>query len=984
MINDEPQAMTSFGAWVRQRRKTLDLTQAALAKRVGCAVVTIKKIEQDTRRPSQQLAQLLADELAIPAAQRALFVQLGRGQFVPAAKFPHDVLRPPAFLQHTPPAKQDPPFVTRNRELAQLDRELRMVLDGHGRVVFIVGEAGQGKTRLMTEFALRAQAARSELVVVYGQCSAQAGHGDPYHPFRDVLDMLAGDLADRWRAGAVTQKQVLRIWALLPLTLQALIDHGHDLIDTLIPSAPLIDRLAPYFSAPIDLLDKLQALAVSAATRSAELSPDQLLDQFAQVLRNLALHQPLLLVLDDLQWIDMASTSLLFHIGRRLPGSRVLIVGAYRPSEIALGRATTADGEIEQHPLEPVINEFKRGWGDIQVDLSRYDSAAGQAFVAELLDSEPNRLAEAFRARLFQHTKGHPLFTIELLRDLQEHGGLLRDEAGRWIEGAPDTSDPLPARVEAVVAQRLDRLPEALREILSIGSVEGEVFDAELIARILKRDERAVLRSLSRDLEQRHRLVRESGEVVIGDRRLSRFRFSHGLFQEYLYQRLGQGERRVVHRAVAEILEEWLAIDRAASGEYDTMLLHHFWHGQVWRKAAAYALRAGDRALQVYALREAIDDYTRALQALEHVADPPASLLHDAHVRWVTAAFKFRPYADQLEHLARAEQLARDLGDEARLIEALHWTANVYLARGLWTRAGPALTECLTLAEMLGRDELAIRPTYYQALMLTYADPRAALFTFDRALELARRFGDKTIEALTHGSQGQMHAQLGDFAQAQADVQQAHDCLPSVESPLTESDVDLLTAWTYLAMGDVPHGLEYGQRSVTKAIATDNMDCICAAYACVGVGQLEVQHLPKAMSAFEESIRRSAVSGAIMPKLLAQAGLAMVRFCVGDTTAVQDLEAYVTEMQVYQNAVSAATAAHWLGTCLIQSGDLTRAEYFLKIAREFYRRAGLRPYLMRTLSALAQLYEQQARQTEAQDSRDEVTALKRSLQIDRQ
>ena len=785
--------------------------------------------------------------------------------------------------------------------------------------------------------------------------------------------MLTGDLVDRWRAGAVSQEQVLRIWALLPHILQAIVDHGCDLIDTLIPSVPLIQRLSPYFSTSIDVLDKFQSSAESSATRSVDQNPDQLLDQFTQVLRALAARQPLLLVLDDLQWINAASTALLFQVGRRLSGSRVLIMGAYRPSEVALGRASDNSAQNEQHPLEPVINEFKRAWGDIQLDLSRYDSTVGREFVDALLDSEPNRLGEAFRARLFQHTRGHPLFTVELLRNLQENGQLIQDEAGRWIEGSPAVLDQLPARVEAVIEQRLDRLPEPLREILSIGSVEGETFDAQLIANILQLDEREVLHALSRDLEQRHRLVHGSGEITLGERHLTRYQFSHELFQEYLYQHLSQSERRLVHREVAEVLENWLlANESSKTSEYDAVLMHHFWHGQAWLKAAEYALRAGKRALKTYALREAIDDFARALQALDRVSDPPATLIYDALLHWVEAAFKFRPYAEQLQQLARAEQIARELNDQPRLIEALYWTANVYLARGLWTRAGSALMESLALAEALHNDQLAVRPTYYKALLMTFADPRKALSALDRALDLARRFDDKTIETLTLGTQGQLHAQLGDFTQAQSELQHARDRLPSVESPLTESDVDLLAAWAYLAMGDVQRGLEYSQRSVARAIATDNMDCICAAYACVGFGQLELQHLPAAMAAFEESINRSAVSGAIMPKLMAQSGLAMVRFCVGHNDAIRDLEASVADMQAYQNLVGAANAAQMLGTCLIQSGEWARAEHYLEFAREFYRGSGMRPYLIRTLSALAQLYDQRARTAEAQAVRAEL------------
>ncbi|NIN65178.1 MAG: hypothetical protein GTO63_10855, partial [Anaerolineae bacterium] len=117
---------------------------------------------------------------------------------------------------------------------------------------------------------------------------------------------------------------------------------------------------------------------------------------------------PLLLVLDDLQWADAGSINLLFHLGRQIAGNRLLIVGAYRPTEVALGRpaspplsspplAERIEGGRERHPLEPVVNEFKRYFGDIEVDL---EQAEDRQFVDAFLDTEPNRLGDAFRRTL--------------------------------------------------------------------------------------------------------------------------------------------------------------------------------------------------------------------------------------------------------------------------------------------------------------------------------------------------------------------------------------------------------------------------------------------------------------------------------------------------------------------------------------------------------------------------------------------------------
>ncbi|HZD09780.1 MAG TPA: hypothetical protein VE553_00410, partial [Candidatus Binatia bacterium] len=477
------------------------------------------------------------------------------------------------------------------------------------------------------------------------------------------------------------------------------------------------------------------------------------------------------------------------------------------------------------------------------------------------------------------------------------------------------------------------------------------------------------------------------------------------LFQEYLYGRLGQGEKRLMHRDVGGNLEKRLfgavpfdagaadgdplsaALDeRLETGDAVHLLdscgpslAHHFLLGEDWLKAAAYYMRAGSRALKVFALREALDDYTRAVQALDNAPSPPPVMVFKSIMGWQEAAFKLQPYAEQLQQLARAEKIARELQDDRRLLKARHWTANVYLARGLWTSAGPALMECLGLAQTLGDERLAVRPTYFQGLMTTFVDPRTALGVLDEALRLAGRHGDTQIAALALGTMGQMHAQLGQFAVAQEELQQAHATLQDVTSPLTESDVDLLSAWACLAMGDLQHSLAYGQQSVEKAIATDNLECICSAYTCVGYGNLEMQRIDEAAAAFNEAIKRSQLIGAITSRLLGQAGLAMTQFWSGRAAAANDLETALVEMQGIDNRVGAANAAQMLGACLMQSGDLPRAEETLTTARDFYQGTGMRPYLLRTLSSLAQLYEVQERPAEAQECQAAAAQLMQEL-----
>ncbi len=554
----------------------------------------------------------------------------------------------PSFLEGEEPVER-PIFVARDRELAQLDGFLDTALTGRGQVAFVTGDAGCGKTALIQEFAWRAQAAHPDLVVTWGHGNAHTGAGDPYLPFREVLGLLTGDVEAQWAAGAMTGEQARRLWHLLPLTVQALVGAGPDLIHLFVPGAPLVERAEAFKPWPGGSiwLTQLKNLAArqAAASGNPNLQQSALFEQYSQVLRALASQRPLLLALDDLQWTDGGSINLLFHLGRQMGGSRILIVGAYRPADVALGRpaspllagqaVTAVAGGTEEarerdplarerHPLEPIVNEFKRTFGDIVVDL---EQAEGQRFVDAFLDSEPNRLGAAFREALYQHTGGYPLFTVELLRGMRERADLVEDGEGRWVEGPSLDWETLPARVEAVIAERIDRLPERLRDILTVASVEGETFTAEVVARVGATDEGETIRSLSRTLDRMYRLVSARGILRVDGRHLSRYRFRHILFQKHLYNSLDSVERVHLHHAVGTFVETLYGEGAEELGAIEAgaaQLARHFQEAGIADKAVKYLRQAGERAQRLYANEEAVDHFRRALALLEE-ASPDGS-----------------------------------------------------------------------------------------------------------------------------------------------------------------------------------------------------------------------------------------------------------------------------------------------------------------------------------------------------------------------
>jgi DNA-binding SARP family transcriptional activator/tetratricopeptide (TPR) repeat protein len=529
-----------------------------------------------------------------------------------------------------------PGFVGREAELARLAKWLGGALAGQGRAALVAGEAGGGKTALLEALAARASAAHGALVVARGRCNAHAGAGDPYLPFREILQALAGDVESQRAAGLLPGEQARRLWALLPTTAWALADHGPDLLDTFVPGAALLQRVEAFAPQNSAWIARLKAL-VGRLPGPGSLTGRRQADLFAQVtavLLAVARHTPLLLLVDDLHWADGGTAALLFHLGRRLAGSPILLAGAYRPSALDLAAGEPLDDRHEPHPLALVIHEFGRAWDEVGVDL---DQADGRGFIDALLDAEPNRLAAPFRERLYRRTGGHALFAVELLRSFRQAGALVQDETGCWIEGPGLDWSHSPGQVEAVLAGQMSALPAGDRALLDAASVQGETFVAEVAARALDTDTAEAVRQLSGSLARQHRLVSAAGlEWLAAEaahlpggmppapQPLSHYRFRHILMQDYVYHQLDKVTRARLHAATGRAIEALFAPDPAALALQAGQLARHFAAaGQPFR-AAEYHLRAAAEAMRLSAPDETIAHLRQGLALLSALPDSPA------------------------------------------------------------------------------------------------------------------------------------------------------------------------------------------------------------------------------------------------------------------------------------------------------------------------------------------------------------------------
>ena len=776
---------------------------------------TCKALEQ-----YEACCDILLEEIGVQPSEEttALYRQIRSGDLTASQK---EKVRLPAFLIEEEAVNDEPTvFVDRENELNQLDQSLVQVLAGQGHVIFIVGEPGSGKTVLASEFIQQAMASNPELLAVKGRCNAYTGIGDPFLPFREMLGMLSGDIDTRWAGGEITGHHARRLWGGLSFVIQAILENGQDLIDRLLPGVSLLRRaqsVDPALAAQLNALLERRSLYRS---EKDQLQQADLFEQYTKVLQVISQKHPLILMLDDLQWADPGSIGLLFHLGRRLRGSKIILIGAYRPEEVAMGRPSSDSG-MERHPLETVIHEFQRDFGEIIIDLSETE---GRGFVEAFIDSEPNCLDSDFRKVFYQHTSGHPLFSVELLRGLQARGDLIKDESGRWIARSDLNWDTLPARVEAVIDERIKRLPEDWRSILAAASVEGEIFTAEAVARVMEIDKDQVLGCLSGPLTHKHHLVKAQGLEWLGDQRLSFYRFRHFLFQKYLYDQFDPVQRAHLHHRMGRVL---LDLHGEKAEELSVILAWHFESAGMILKAAEYLLQAGNRAVEMFAYDEAISHLKHGLDLIETLPETPQRVQVEISLLLALglplSAVKSPTDAESEQLYGRVKQLTQNIGPSIELFQALLGLKEYYDLRLELQTALQLGHEMRNLAEYLDKPELLVLAHHGIGVTFLYSG-RAEDFLNQQQQMLAlynSEYGNALVEILGYDlladtlvGTGWALWFLGYADQSEVSYKKVFDLISEAGQPYFANAL-MSAAYHYVSLGEVAHARDKAEKAIT-------------------------------------------------------------------------------------------------------------------------------------------------------------------------
>ena len=457
------------------------------------------------------------------------------------------------------------PFVARAGELETLGRVLDGLVDGHGAIVSVLGEAGIGKTRIVAE----ARAERSEICFLVGSAVSYA-QTIPYWPVRELLR--------DWLGVGVSEPEA-RVRLELKTRLAAAL--GGDADDVYAFLAALLG-----LSLDPDSADRVQQLSRDSVQR-------QTVEGVERLLRALAREQPLCLVLEDLHWADESTLELLEELLALTEEEAIGFVLLYRSEREhgswGLGQHARRRYPHRSHELELVAL-------DAQASRLLARSAAGA------------ELPAAVAAELADRAGGNPFFLEEALRDLVERGALRR-ENGRYELALGGDRLPIPELVQETLQARFERLETGTREILNIAAVAGRTFGLPLLEQAAPN---ASLRSALSDLQRL--------ELVVEERRrpAPEYRFRHGLVQEVAYATLPEGRRRELHGRVGRALEE---LHRDSPAEIYGVLARHFSEADEGASAVEYLIKAGDAARAVYANEQALEHYEAALRFMRRSGD---------------------------------------------------------------------------------------------------------------------------------------------------------------------------------------------------------------------------------------------------------------------------------------------------------------------------------------------------------------------------
>jgi DNA-binding winged helix-turn-helix (wHTH) protein/tetratricopeptide (TPR) repeat protein len=793
----------------------------------------------------------------------------------------------------------------RDADLTALAGCWQEALAGERQIVFVVGEAGMGKTALVEEFR-RHVGGTVPALLAHGQCIEQRGAGEPYLPVLEALGRVC-----------------------FP-------PNGAVLVELLRRHAPawLVQLPGVLEPAECEALER----RLGATTR------ERMLREMAAFLA--ALPDPLVLVLEDLHWSDHATLDLVSTLAQRRDPARLLLIGTYRPVEVA----------VRNHPLRTVHQDLRAHGRCRDLWLAPLTDVA----VAQYLEHRwPGLPTAALAAAVHERTDGNPLFLVNLVDYLAASGAVTHADGGWRLRGdAAALAATVPPGVRSLIAAHIERLDEAERTVIEAGSVAGRRFSAALVAAALETDVVAVEERLTR-LADHGLMVSADGASEWPDGTLAgAYRFNHSLYQSVLRDRVPPARRRQLHARIAACVERAYA---RRLEEVNTELAFHLEAAGQAERAVPFLEDAAARAIRRGANHEAVLLLEHGLEIVD-----PLPRTAERTLRTIRLCMSLGPaltpargYGDpEIERVyERARRLSEERDDPVQLFQALVALTGTYTAQARFDRARDTAQQLeplmarFPLAPFVFAGSLLIGVVQYHTGSLSDVRRLLEQALVHEDIPLPPLSTDMRVIALSYLALTLTHQ--GHPNQACAMLQQAIARAATIERPFDRSFAAQGACFVHLIL----HDMDSLALAADEAAALDDFPAIAAigrlsrgrVLSARGEHAQAIATMREALDAYRATGQRIA-----LPTLLA--ALAEGHIAAGQTPAAQACIAEARAAAESAGEIRYLAELHRLeGTLHATANDRPAADRCLRRAMTMAREQGARGWELRATTSWARL-----------------------------
>ncbi len=784
-------------------------------------------------------------------------------------------------------------FIGRDQELMTLGLLLENCKRNKGSAVFISGEPGIGKTQLVS--ALISLHSPDRINFLYGRCLFNNEGGLPYHSFVSAVNN-----------GLFST-------------------HGH-FIST-------ITTLAEQNN--INISNKISQIKTflnfSGEYSKSIMHKDQLWEAVLTMFAAIAADKPLVLILDDIQWADRTSIGLFAYLARNIRNLPVLLVGLYRPPEIALDN-TDLLGTIRQLRIEDAA---------ANIDLLRLNETDTLSVVERILDDKPvdNKIV----SEIYRQSEGNPLFIFELTRLMKDRNTIKKDNSDKWVFNEEASLGMMSDKVQDVIKQRVDRLEDESKEVLRFASCQGEYFQSSVLIDCLKLDKISLLKMLQH-LDKEFNVIHYENKS---------YRFDHILIRNVLYESILPELREEYHKLIADSLIK----SSGSKSEYASVIAHHLISGNSEEEAVKYLLAAAKTARELYAVEEAFSFYKKLLSIDERIGLNTECRKSMEEGLGDINLFTGNPQ-EALLHFNRFSELVNESEDTAGKIRALRKSAECFRITGKLKEAEELSLKAVETA--FGNDNTAERIESLNTLASVYAskaDYEKMIEKSNEALGYCKQIKDVKNSSVCLGSLGTAYWHLGNYPVASAHLNEAASIQRNIGDTRGLSTTLNFLALSSLKQGRLEDALKAGQESVEIKTKIGDGQKIPGGLNVLGDIYREIGDHDKAIGYHQKSLilaEEYKNKGAMCDNLR---DLGEDYFLKGDME--QALKYYNEAMEL-----AASSKIKWYETrsCIslaefyLESGDLSEAKKYIEKGLKYSYDIGARDLIIEALWNKAKIH----------------------------